>query len=210
MQSYGLKTTRALGYAKMNSPQAHARYGTSAAYLDVHTCVPPWHQLDHEAGQDMAAMALAKVKYDGELFQYMRDSNEGPLFGEGANQFYWAGRADGVEAQIAGGEDNVPFLDFDLLKLHPQMMNHGMGYMERWYRQGYNHRLGIDSGTPEQVDKYRAQVKISPERIKAYYDEKKDEYSKEEVEKGIEAIAEKVRARRLMVGNVGNKRAENV
>ena len=32
------------------------------------------------------------------------------------------------------------------------------------------------------------------------------EYSKEEVEKGIEAIAEKVRARRLMVGNVGNKR----
>jgi hypothetical protein len=36
------------------------------------------------------------------------------------------------------------------------------------------------------------------------------EYSKEEVEKGIEAIAEKVRARRLMVGNVGNKRAENV
>jgi hypothetical protein len=157
VQSYGLKTTRALGYAKMNSPQAHARYGTSAAYLDVHTCVPPWHQLDHEAGQDMAAMALAKVKYDGELFQYMRDSNEGPLFGEGANQFYWAGRADGVEAQIAGGEDNVPFLDFDLLKLHPQMMNHGMGYMERWYRQGYNHRLGIDSGTPEQVDKYRAQ-----------------------------------------------------
>ncbi len=105
----------------------------------------------------MAAMALAKVKYDSELFQFMRDTHQGPLFGEGANQFYWAGRADGVEAQIAGGEDNVPFLDFDLLKLHPQMMNHGMGYMERWYRGGYNHKLGVDSGTPEQVDKYRAQ-----------------------------------------------------
>jgi hypothetical protein len=157
VQSFGLKCTRALGYAKMNAPEAHRRYKTTAAYLDVHTCVPPWHQLDHEAGHLMAAMALAKVKHDSELFQFMRDTHEGPLFGEGANQFYWAGRCDGVEAQISGGEDNVPFLDFDLLKLHPQMMNHGMGYYERWFRKGYQHVLGMDAGTPEQVDKYRAQ-----------------------------------------------------
>ncbi|MBI3922168.1 MAG: hypothetical protein HY318_12175 [Armatimonadetes bacterium] len=157
VQSFGLKCNRALGYAKQNSPEIHKRYKTTAAYLDVHTCVPPWHQLDHEANQPMAAMALAKVKYDTELFQYMRDTHGGPLFGEGFNQFYWAGRCDGVEAQVTGGENHDPFLDFDLLKLHPQMVNHGMGYYERWFERGYNHRLGWDTGAPEQIDKYRAQ-----------------------------------------------------
>ncbi|MCY3019005.1 MAG: DUF5696 domain-containing protein, partial [Planctomycetota bacterium] len=157
VQSFGLKCNRALGYAKQNAPEIHKRFGTNAGYLDVHTCVPPWHQLDHEANQPMAGMALAKVKYDTELFQFMRDTHGGPLFGEGCNHFYWAGRCDGVEAQVNGGEDHAPFLDFDLLKIHPQMTNHGMGYYERWFRKGYSHEWGRDSGTMEQIDKYRAQ-----------------------------------------------------
>ena len=147
VQSFGLKCNRALGYAKQNAPYEHEHYGTTAAYLDVHTCVPPWHQLDHEASQPMAAMCHAKVVNDTELFQFERDTHGGPLFGEGANQFYWAGKCDGVEAQVAGGEHHTPFLDLDLLKLHPQMVNHGMGYYERWFERGYNHRWGWDSGT---------------------------------------------------------------
>jgi len=157
VQSYGLKCTRALGYAKQNAPEIHRRFGTNAAYLDVHTCVPPWHQLDHEATEPMAAMALCKVERDTELFQYMRDTHGGPLFGEGAQHFYWAGRCDGVEAQVDGGENHAPFLNFDLLKIHPQMVNHGMGYYERWFTRGYQHQLGRDAGSPEQFDKYRAQ-----------------------------------------------------
>jgi hypothetical protein len=157
VQSFGLKCNRALGFAKENSPEAHRRYATTAAYLDVHTCVPPWHQLDHEAAQPMAAMQQAKVKFDTELFQFERDTHGGPLFGEGANHFFWAGRCDGVEAQVAGGEDHAAFLDFDLLKLHPQMVNHGMGYYERWYRRGYDAAWGVDAGSPESFDKYRAQ-----------------------------------------------------
>ena len=156
MQSFGLKCNRRSVLPKNNSPEIHRRYATTAAYLDVHTCVPPWHQLDHEASQPMAAMALAKVQYDTELFQFERDTHQGPLFGEGANHFYWAGRCDGVEAQVAGGEDHTPLLDFDLLKIHPQMVNHGMGYYERWFRSGYQHRLGEETGTMEQIDKYRA------------------------------------------------------
>lgn len=157
VQSFGLKCNRALEFAKQNAPLIHEWFRTNAAYLDVHTCVPPWHQLDHEAGQPMAAMALAKVKYDSELFQYMRDTHEGPLFGEGNSHFYWAGLCDGVEAQVNGGEDHRPFLDFDLLKIHPQMVNHGMGYYERWFRRGYSHQWGHDTGTVEQIDTYRAQ-----------------------------------------------------
>ena len=157
VQSFGLKCNWALGYAKQNAPEIHRRFDTTAAYLDVHTCVPPWHQLDHEADQPQAAMALAKVEYDTELFQFMRDTHGGPLFGEGSNHFYWAGRCDGVEAQVSGGEDHAPLLDFDLLKIHPQMVNHGMGYYERWFRRGYDHRWGDDTGSMEQIDKYRAQ-----------------------------------------------------
>lgn len=157
VQSFGLKCNRAKGYAEQNSPYIHKTYGTTAGYLDVHTCVPPWHQLDHEASQPLAAMARAKVKYDGELFQYMRDTHGGPLFGEGANQFYWAGQADGVEAQVAGGESHTPLLDLDLLKMHPQMVNHGMGYYERWFNGGYDARWGFNVATMEHVDKYRAQ-----------------------------------------------------
>jgi hypothetical protein len=157
VQSFGLKCNRALGFAKQNAPEIHHRFATTAAYLDVHTCVPPWHQLDHEVGQPMAAMALGKMKFDTELFQFMRESHGGPLFGEGANHFYWAGRCDGVEAQVSGGEDHSALVDFDLLKIHPQMVNHGMGYYERWFRRGYDHRFGEDTGTLEQIDKYRAQ-----------------------------------------------------
>lgn len=157
VQSFGLKCHRALGYAQQNAPEIHRRFGTTAGYLDVHTCVPPWHQLDHQADQPLAAMALAKVKSDTALFQFMRDTHGGPLFGEGADHFYWAGRCDGVEAQVRGGEDHAALVDFDLLKLHAQMVNHGMGYYERWFRRGYDHSWGEDTGSMEQIDKYRAQ-----------------------------------------------------
>lgn len=156
VQSFGLKCNRALDYARQNSPEAHRRYTTTAAYLDVHTCVPPWHQLDLDASQPMAAMQLLKVQRDTELFGFERDTHGGPLLGEGADHFYWAGRFDGAEAQVRGGEDHAALLDFDLLKIHPQMVNHGMGYLERWFRRGYEARYGHDAGSIEQFDKYRA------------------------------------------------------
>ncbi|MCL4691835.1 MAG: hypothetical protein KJ060_04905 [Candidatus Hydrogenedentes bacterium] len=157
VQAFGIKCTRELGFAKQNSPIIHERYGTNAAYLDVHTCVHPWHQLDHDSAEPMAAMMSIKIEKEKELFQYERDTHGGPLFGEGNNHFYWAGLVDGTEAQVSGGEDHAAFLDFDLLKLHPQMVNHGMGYYERWFRRGYDHQWGFDTGTVQQIDKYRAQ-----------------------------------------------------
>ncbi|HNQ89220.1 MAG TPA: hypothetical protein PKM73_11440 [Verrucomicrobiota bacterium] len=156
VQSYGLKCNRALGFARLNSPEIHRRYATTAAYLDVHTCVPPWHQLDHDATQPQAAQAILKVGHDTELFQFERDTHGGPLLGEGAHHMFWAGRCDGVEAQVQGGEDHGLFLDFDLLKIHPQMVNHGMGYYERWFRQGYKTEYGRDAGSVAQWDQYRA------------------------------------------------------
>lgn len=157
VQSYGLKCNRALDFAKMNSPEIHRRYNTNAAYLDVHSCVSPSHQLDHQADQPMAANARFKVIQDSKLFDYMRETHRGPLFGEGGSHYYWAGACDGVEAQVAGGEGHRPFLDFTLLKIHRQMVNHGMGYYERWHRRGYSLVFGFDAGSQDRIDKYRTQ-----------------------------------------------------
>ena len=157
VQSWGLKATRTMKYARQNTPEIARRFGTTAAYLDVHTCVEPWRYVDHDPKAELAAAALARVKLNRELFQYMRDQHRGPFFGEGWQHFYWAGIVDGVEAQVLGGEDNDALVDFDLLKLHPQMVNHGMGYYSRWLRTGRETKWGVEALTPPQLDKYRAQ-----------------------------------------------------
>ena len=157
VQSFAMKTNRMLHYAAQNSPEIHRRFGTTASYLDVHTCVPPWHHVDYQADQELAGTYAAKVKYHRKLFQFERDTHKGPLFGEGNNQFFWAGQVDGVEAQVRGGEDHDVFVDFDLLKLHPQMVNHGMGYYTRWLRTRRETKWGVAAPTPLQMDKYRAQ-----------------------------------------------------
>ncbi|HUT34526.1 MAG TPA: DUF5696 domain-containing protein [Planctomycetota bacterium] len=156
VQSFALKAGRMLHYAAQNSPEIHRRFGTTAAYLDVHTCVPPWHHVDYDPKTEFAGAHHLKVNVHKQLFQYERDTHGGPLFGEGHNHFYWAGLVDGVEAQVQGGEDCPLLLDFDLLKLHPQMVNHGMGYTTRWLRTGRQTKWGIEAPTPAQLDKYRA------------------------------------------------------
>ncbi|MBN1344867.1 MAG: hypothetical protein JXQ73_19390 [Phycisphaerae bacterium] len=156
IQSYGAKPTGMLKYARMESPEIHRRYGTNASYLDVHTCVPPWFHVDHRAGEPGAATFEAVWKANSELFAFERKTHEGPLFGEGNNHFYWAGLCDGCEAQVAGGEDADWVVDFDLLKIHPQMVNHGMGYLERWLSSGYDGGWYSRVPTTRMLDKYRA------------------------------------------------------
>ena len=157
VQSWGLRPTWALEFAKQNSPEIHKRYQTTAAYLDVHTCIQPWRYCDFDPAQPNAGEATCRRELQAKLFQYMRDVHTGPLFGEGSRHFFWAGLVDGVEAQVDGGEDRPVLVSFDLLKLHPQMVNHGMGYYSRWLRTRRETKWGVDAPTPEQMDKYRAQ-----------------------------------------------------
>jgi hypothetical protein len=98
-----------------------------------------------------------KVDVHRDLFQYERDTHKGPMFGEGSRHFYWAGQMDGVEAQVDGGENHFFLAEFDLLKLHPQLVNHGMGYYSRWLEERKAKQFGVDWPLVEQVDRYRAQ-----------------------------------------------------
>jgi uncharacterized protein (DUF2249 family) len=157
VQSFLMKPSRMLKYAAQFSPRIHRTYGTTGAYLDVHTAVAPWDKVDFDASVPDAGKFSATFAAYAELFQYMRDTHEGPLTGEGHNHALWAGLFDGAEAQVVGGENVPSILAYDLLKIHPQNINHGMGYWGRWMSDAP--AAGLPTlRLPATVDKYVAQT----------------------------------------------------
>lgn len=157
IQSYALRPDGRVKYAERFSPQIQRRFDTNAAFLDVHSATPPWFHVDFNALAPGAGQLAEVWEKTHRLFASVRQTHGGPLFGEGNNHFFWAGAIDGVEAQVAGGEDAPWWVDFDLLKVHPQMVNHGMGYLERWLKEGYDRPDWWRAIPPQwQLDRYRA------------------------------------------------------
>ncbi|QEH34201.1 hypothetical protein OJF2_27360 [Aquisphaera giovannonii] len=139
IQSFAVKPNAIPPLAATQSPEIHRRYGTNANYLDVHSAVPPWFHVDQRAGEAGAGLFSRVWDVHRELWAYERRTHGGPVLGEGNNHWYWSGCLDGVEAQFGQGWQGergreVPLMvDFDLLKIHPLQLNHGMGYYERWW-----------------------------------------------------------------------------
>lgn len=141
IQSFAVRPNAILRLAEGQSPEIHRRYGTNACYLDVHSAVPPWFHVDFRAGEQGAGTFRRVWDVHRALWQYERTTHHGPVFGEGNNHWYWSGCLDGVEAQFGVGWPanqgmSAPLMvDFDLLKIHPLQVNHGMGYYERWWNR---------------------------------------------------------------------------
>ena len=139
VQSFAVKPGAILRLAHEQSPEIHARYGTTAGYLDVHSCVPPWFHVDRRAGEPDAGSLQAVWKAHRALWRYEREIHGGPETGEGNGHWFWSGWLDGVEAQFGTGWPHeagltAPLLvDFNLLRVHPLQINHGQGYYERWF-----------------------------------------------------------------------------
>lgn len=159
IQSFAVKPNAILPLAKTQSPEIHKRYGTNGCYLDVHSAVPPWFHVDFRAGEQGVGTFERVWNVHRELWDYERRIHGGPVFGEGNCHWYWSGLLDGVEAQFGSGwpyqqGETAPLaVDFDLLKVHPLQINHGMGYYERWSGM-------LSSQTPPsmfQLDQYRVQ-----------------------------------------------------
>ncbi len=156
IQSFLIKPLHALKIARRFAPDIHKRYGTTGAYLDVHSAVMFWDKVDFDAREPGAAMFTTTLKAYGDLWALMRKSHDGPVTGEGNNHAYWAGLFDGAEAQVTGGENTTANVAFDLCKVHPQNINHGMGYWSRWTTG--TAAAGLPGITlPITIDKYRAQ-----------------------------------------------------
>ena len=143
VQSYWTKPAWMIANAATQSPAIHQRYGTTAAYLDVNSGISPSSHVDMDARAAGAGTLAALLAGDTALWSYERKTHQGPVFGEGANHWYYSGLLDGVEAQFGAGNvlENqgtlAPlFVDFDLKRIHPLQVNHGMGYYERWISPG--------------------------------------------------------------------------
>lgn len=143
IHSYSAKPAWMVKNAATQSALIHSRYGTTAAYLDVNSSDVPSGHGDMDAHAPGAGMLTAWLAGDTALWSYERQAHQGPVFGEGKNHWYYSGLLDGVEAQFGTGAIQehtgaaAPlFVDFDLERLHPLEVNHGMGYAERWVAPG--------------------------------------------------------------------------
>jgi hypothetical protein len=143
IQSFETKPSWMVRNAQTQSPVIHQRYGTDAAYIDVNSGVTPDARPDMDANEPAAGTAGLWLSNTTALWAFERQSHAGPVFGEGANHWYYSGLLDGVEAQLGAGQtaanlgESLPlFVDFDLLRIHPLQVNHGMGYYERWSKSG--------------------------------------------------------------------------
>jgi hypothetical protein len=158
IQSFVTKPSWMVTNAATQSPSIHANYGTTADYLDVSSAAPISSHGDMDASTPGAGTLTAWTEASEALWSYERQTHDGPVLGEGLDHWYYSGFLDGVEAQLGAG--GVPansdaalslFVDFDLLRIHPLQVNHGMGYYSRWTQSG------TSSMTTAQMDAYRMQ-----------------------------------------------------
>jgi hypothetical protein len=139
IQSFAVKPNAILRLAQGQSPEIRRRYGTRGIFLDVHSAVPPWFHVDMRTGEEGAGTFARVRDVHRQLWNFARGTFEGPVFGEGNNHAYWSGDLDGAEAQFGTGwptnQGRSAPLDvtFDLLRIHPLQVNHGMGYYSRWW-----------------------------------------------------------------------------
>lgn len=160
IQSFAIKPSSMGRLSREQSPAIHKRYGTTAAYLDVHSCVPLWFHVDQQAGLPGAGRLQSVWAAHRELWQFGRDAHRGPMTGEGNGHWPWSGWLDGVEAQFGTGwpwgeGPGAPLLvDFNLLRIHPLQINHGQGYYDRWFGKSPPWEGGIPMCA---LDEYRMQ-----------------------------------------------------
>lgn len=163
IQSYALKPTDMLKFARRITTQVQHTFHENAGFIDVLSSAPPWFHVDMQAGEPGAGKLTTRWNANRKLWQLFRNAHHGPVFGEGANHWYWSGLLDGVEAQFGSGVpifhgQTAPlFVDFDLLKIHPLQFNQGMGYLERWLRTGYTGNWESVIPTMKILDQYRMQ-----------------------------------------------------
>jgi hypothetical protein len=158
IQSFVTKPSLLVTNAMTQSPLIHQAYGTTAGYQDVLSAAPiSWRQ-DFDANIAGAAKLVTAMMANQSLWNYERQTHNGPEYGEGLNHWYYSGLLDGVEAQLGAGsvsaniDASLPlFVDFDLLRIHPLQINHGMGLYERWTS------TQTTSMSTSQLDAYRMQ-----------------------------------------------------
>ncbi|RRA48238.1 hypothetical protein [Acidipila sp. EB88] len=143
VQAFVTKPNLFVTNAATQSPTIHQAYATTAGFIDVNSSATPWWRVDMDGSAPGAGMFGTYRDASTALWAYERQVENGPIFGEGNNHWFWSGLLDGVEAQF--GSESTPitdgmqaplFVDFDLTRIHPLQVNFGMGFYERWMANG--------------------------------------------------------------------------
>ena len=120
------------------APKIHDKFGTNAAYTDVHTSVSPWSRTDYDARVPGAGTFAATFYAYGELLLHDQKVYDGFCWSEGNHQWLYAGLATGNYA-LAYSDLRLwdyPYLPhFDLLKIHPLEVDIGMPWTGQFFNQ---------------------------------------------------------------------------
>lgn len=158
IQAYQLSPSRAVSVAAQFAPEIHRRYGTTAAFVDVHTAVPPWYRTDYNADAPGGGRFWPVWNAYVDLLAFMRDAHAGPVIGEGGAHFLYAGFVDGVAAQyqeeLMPGRETPPLVDFALSRIHPLMVSFGVGYFPFYF--GRKEQPKWSGYTTDEHDHYMA------------------------------------------------------
>ncbi len=155
MRCYAPKPTRAVEYCEKLTPINQEKFQFSCAYCDVHSSVPAWTRTDYDARVPGAGTFMSVFYPYGEIFLLQKKNWKGPTYSEGPHHCFYAGLTDGNYAQDQPYNmfKNQWLLDFDLLKIHEQEVDFGMGNLQM-FAPGYSPK------TPEErlalVDRFNA------------------------------------------------------
>ena len=146
---YAPKALFAVEMDRKLAPVIVKKYGSNAAYTDVHTSVSPWERCDYDARVPGAGTFAATFYAYGELLLHDQGVYDGHCWSEGNHQWLYAGLATGNYG-LAYSELKLwqyPYLPhFDLLKMHPLSVDIGVPWTEQFFRgkEGWNRAENIE------------------------------------------------------------------
>lgn len=140
---YSPKALFAVEADRFLAPRIQQKFGSNAAYTDVHTSVAPWERVDYDSRVPGAGTFAATFYAYGELLLHDQDVYDGFCWSEGHHQWLYAGLTTGNYALTYTELDyrEYPYLPhFDLLKMHPLTVDIGMPWTAFFFRkdEGWN------------------------------------------------------------------------
>ncbi len=133
---YSPKSLFAVEMDRKLAPAIVAKFGSNAAYTDVHTSVSPWERCDYDARVPGAGTFAATFYAYGELLLHDQGVYDGFCWSEGNHQWMYAGLTTGNYGLTYSDLKlwQYPLLPhFDLLKMHPLSIDIGMPWTDQFF-----------------------------------------------------------------------------
>jgi hypothetical protein len=133
---YSPKALFAVEADRKLAPLIQRKYGTNAAYTDVHTSVSPWDRTDFDARVPGAGTFAATFYAYGELLLHDQWVYDNHCWSEGNHQWLYAGLCAGNYGLTYSSLRlwEYPYLPhFDLLKMHPLSVDIGVPWTSQFF-----------------------------------------------------------------------------